>query len=116
MAIHVRANRQGFYGQFREVGDEFEINDKSELGSWMDIKKSNSTVAEHASDPDERQFVPESRKTAKKAVGKPASETAAAAEAALQPEPHAQLFGGDVDQVVSDKSPVSGNIADQDVI
>ena len=33
--MKVKATAKGFYGKFRHVGDEFEIKDKKELGSWM---------------------------------------------------------------------------------
>lgn len=37
MGIKVIAHRQGYYGQFREAGDEFEIADEDAFHeSWMD--------------------------------------------------------------------------------
>ncbi|MGF6738501.1 hypothetical protein [Paraburkholderia atlantica] len=37
MGIKVIAHHQGYYGQFREVGDEFEIeNEEAFHDSWMD--------------------------------------------------------------------------------
>ena len=35
----VVANKVGFYGKIRKVGEEFEIESKKQLGSWMDLVK-----------------------------------------------------------------------------
>ena len=35
--VRVRATEEGFYGQFREPGDVFEIEDESQLGGWMTV-------------------------------------------------------------------------------
>jgi len=37
--ILVKATRPGVYGRLRETGEEFEIEDEKELGSWMDVLK-----------------------------------------------------------------------------
>ncbi|MCU1141601.1 hypothetical protein [Stenotrophomonas maltophilia] len=34
--LRVRATRRGYFGQQREPGDEFEIDSKAQLGTWMD--------------------------------------------------------------------------------
>lgn len=37
MSIKVRATTRGYYGgQIREAGDEFEVEDRKHVGSWMD--------------------------------------------------------------------------------
>lgn len=37
MGIKVIATKQGYYGHFREVGDEFEVEDKNAFhDSWME--------------------------------------------------------------------------------
>jgi hypothetical protein len=33
--IRVRAKQAGYYGHYREVGDEFAVEREEELGSWM---------------------------------------------------------------------------------
>jgi hypothetical protein len=37
--MKVKANKVGFYGKLREVNEEFEIESKKQLGSWMDLVK-----------------------------------------------------------------------------
>ena len=37
MAIQVVAIAVGFFGKLREVGDEFSIQNKNQLGKWMKI-------------------------------------------------------------------------------
>jgi len=34
--MKVKAIKIGFYGKIRKAGEEFEIKDKKELGSWME--------------------------------------------------------------------------------
>lgn len=37
MSIKVRATTRGYYGgQIREAGEEFEVEDRKHVGSWMD--------------------------------------------------------------------------------
>lgn len=36
MGIKVKATARGFYGQLREKGEEFEVADKTALGTWME--------------------------------------------------------------------------------
>ena len=41
--MKVIATKKGFYGKLRRAGDEFEISDKKELGSWMkEIKQAKA--------------------------------------------------------------------------
>lgn len=35
MAIKVVANARGYFGKLREAGDEFYIQNKKQMGSWM---------------------------------------------------------------------------------
>lgn len=35
--MKVKATAKGFYGKFRHIGDEFEIRNEKELGSWMKV-------------------------------------------------------------------------------
>ena len=37
--MKVKANKVGFYGKLRKVGEEFDIESKKQLGSWMDLVK-----------------------------------------------------------------------------
>jgi hypothetical protein len=39
MAIRVQATKRGIYKGMREPGEVFEVNDESELGSWMEVVK-----------------------------------------------------------------------------
>lgn len=48
--LRVRATRRGFFGQTREVGDEFEIASKEQLGSWME-QIGGKAVAEKSASP-----------------------------------------------------------------
>ena len=34
--MKVKAIKKGFYGKLRRVGDQFEIRNEKELGSWME--------------------------------------------------------------------------------
>lgn len=36
MGVKVKAKARGFYGQLREIGEEFEVADKKSVGTWMD--------------------------------------------------------------------------------
>jgi hypothetical protein len=35
--MKVRATKNGYFIKFREVGEEFEIDSKQQLGSWMEV-------------------------------------------------------------------------------
>ncbi|HDS1537452.1 MULTISPECIES: hypothetical protein [Stenotrophomonas] len=48
--LRVRATRRGFFGQQREPGDEFEIDSKAQLGTWMD-PVGGKAVAEKSAPP-----------------------------------------------------------------
>ena len=37
--MKVKANKVGFYGKLRKVDEEFEIENKKALGSWMEELK-----------------------------------------------------------------------------
>lgn len=55
MAIRVKAIRRGFYGRLREVGDEFPINDRKDLGRWMqplDAEKAEKQPPQKSADGD----------------------------------------------------------------
>lgn len=44
--IRVKATKRGYYaGVIREPGDEFEIKDKSKMGSWMQIIPGQEAIA-----------------------------------------------------------------------
>jgi hypothetical protein len=43
--MRVIANKIGFYGQLRKVGESFTIKNKEALGSWMDEVKAKKTPA-----------------------------------------------------------------------
>ncbi|MGX9710021.1 hypothetical protein [Stenotrophomonas maltophilia group sp. LNF259] len=47
--LRVRATRRGFFGEQREVNDEFEIASKEQLGSWME--RIDAAVAEKSAPP-----------------------------------------------------------------
>lgn len=50
--MRVRATKAGYYGKkLRKVGEEFEIRDKSALGSWMVSLEKERPAAKTASDP-----------------------------------------------------------------
>jgi hypothetical protein len=36
MTIRVRAKARGFYGKLREVDEEFSVEGKDDLGTWME--------------------------------------------------------------------------------
>lgn len=36
MGIKVRATEPGYYGKYREAGEEFVIRKKDDMGSWME--------------------------------------------------------------------------------
>ena len=45
--MKVKATKKGFYGKLRKEGDEFEISNKKELGSWMEeIKQTKKSKSE----------------------------------------------------------------------
>lgn len=50
--LRVRATRRGFFGQQREPGDEFEIDSKAQLGTWMD-PVGGKVVAEKSAPPED---------------------------------------------------------------
>lgn len=37
--MKVIATKIGFYGKLRAVGEEFDIEDKKQIGSWMKVKE-----------------------------------------------------------------------------
>ncbi len=42
--MKVKAIESGFYGKYRNAGEDFFIKDESELGSWMEvIEEANQT-------------------------------------------------------------------------
>jgi hypothetical protein len=39
MTVKVKAMARGFYGKLREPGEEFVVQSKDEIGSWMEGPK-----------------------------------------------------------------------------
>lgn len=43
--MKVKCTKVGFYGKLRKVGEEFNIEDKKALGSWMEEVKAKKAPA-----------------------------------------------------------------------
>ncbi len=43
--MKVKAIESGFYGKYRNTGEDFFIKDESELGSWMEVIEEAKPVA-----------------------------------------------------------------------
>lgn len=48
--MKVRATAPGFYGQYREVGDEFEVDDGQHKASWYEPVKNKKQEQKLGSD------------------------------------------------------------------
>jgi RNase H-fold protein (predicted Holliday junction resolvase) len=79
MAIKVQAKSKGYYGCLREPGEEFEVENESQVGSWMEVvggkaKKTDDDalsagkLAEKIKESEDLEFLAEAAKDERKTV------------------------------------------------